>query len=117
MYADDLIILSESLSHLQSLLSLCAIAFKDLDLSINLTKSHCMRIGPRFNAACRPPSINDIPLNWVLNTTFLGISLCSSHCFKCDWSNSKKNFFSSVNAIIGRLGTSAPLSVLLKLIN
>src|SRR3989442_7185890 len=64
MYADDLMILIASLSHLQSLLSLCATAFEDLGLSINLTKSHCMRIGPRFNAVCHPPSIEDIPLNW-----------------------------------------------------
>jgi len=117
MYADDLIILTTSLTHLQRLLSLCAEVVEDLDLAINMSKSHCMRIGPRFNASCRSPSINNIPLDWVLNAKFLGITLCGAISFKCDWSSSKKAFFCSTNAILGRLGTSAPPSVLLKLIN
>ena len=39
MYADDLIILSISLHHLQSLLDICVHEFKSIGMSINLLKS------------------------------------------------------------------------------
>src|SRR3989442_10557692 len=113
MYADDLILLSISVSDLQSLLSMCTRAFEDLDLSINLLKSHCLRVGPRFNAPCCMLSINGVSINWVNSTKFLGITLCSFQSYKCDWSSSKKNFYCGANAILGRLGTSAPISVIL----
>ena len=37
--------------------------------------------------------------------------------FKCDHDDSKSKFYRSSNAILGRLGRSAPANVLLKLIN
>ena len=119
MYADDLILIrpTSSVTDLQSLLSLCANAFANLDLSININKSHCLRVGPRFNASCVNLTINGVPLNWVHSTKYLGITFCNSPEFKCDWSETKHKFYGSANAILGRLGTSAPASVLLKLFN
>ena len=52
MYADDLILLSISISDLQSMLNLCASVFNEIDLPINTNKSHCIRIGPRCNYQC-----------------------------------------------------------------
>jgi len=47
----------------------------------------------------------------------LGITICKANRFKCCWSEAKCKFFQSVNSILGRLGTCAPLSVLIKLTN
>src|SRR5688572_2582953 len=59
MYADDLILLSISVTDLQYLFNVCSQIFSDLDLPINETKCHCMRIGPRYSAICKPLSIQN----------------------------------------------------------
>jgi len=53
MYADDLILLSISISDLQKMLDICNKGFHDLDLPINIKKSCCLRVGPRWNANCK----------------------------------------------------------------
>src|SRR5580692_1788880 len=55
MYADDIILLSISISDLQFMFHLCAKVFDDLDLPINTSKSHCLRIGPRCNITSSLP--------------------------------------------------------------
>ena len=54
MYADDIILLSISISDLQLMFNMCSKVFNDLDLPINISKSHCLRIGPRH---AKPASI------------------------------------------------------------
>ena len=50
MYADDIMLLSPSLTALQLMLNLCEGELLKLDMCINVKKSTCMRFGPRFNA-------------------------------------------------------------------
>jgi len=52
LYADDIMLLSPSLFMLQKLLNICENELVYLDMSINVKKSCCMRIGPRCNASC-----------------------------------------------------------------
>jgi hypothetical protein len=65
MYADDLILLSISISDLQTLFDICSTTFGMLDLPINYAKSSCLRIGPRWRAPCEKIIVDDHPLNWV----------------------------------------------------
>ena len=58
MYADDLILLSITVTDLQRLLDMCNSLFTDLDLPINIAKCHCLRIGPRFKLECKNVNIN-----------------------------------------------------------
>lgn len=116
MYADDIILLSISVTDLQLLFDVCSDVFVQLDLPINALKSHCMRIGPRFNMLCKPLVVQGNCVNWVDNIKYLGIVIIKSKSFKCLWTESKSKFYMSVNAIIGRLGTNGPIDVLLKLI-
>ena len=44
MYADDLVLLSISVSDLQNLINVCADVLTDLDLTINFVKCQCIRI-------------------------------------------------------------------------
>ena len=81
MYADDLILLTSSVTDMQNSLSLCVSAFTNLDLSININKNHCLRVGPRFNANCVNMTINGDPLKWVQSTRYLGITFCNSPVF------------------------------------
>jgi len=52
LYADDILLLAPSVSSLQLLLDVCERELEWLDMSINVKKSSCMRIGPRLNAPC-----------------------------------------------------------------
>ena len=52
VYADDIILLAPSVGALQRLVSLCEVNLQSLELTINIKKSICTRIGPRFNAPC-----------------------------------------------------------------
>jgi hypothetical protein len=116
MYADDLVVLSISVTDMQNLVSLCQESFNKLDLPINTKKSHCLRIGPRFKSRCCDIYINDQPLSWVDETKFLGVTLRSKTTFQCDWHDARCAFYRSANAILQNLGSNPPIDVALKLI-
>ena len=52
LYADDIWLLAPSISSLQTLLSICEYELRLLDLAININKSVCTRIGPKFADEC-----------------------------------------------------------------
>ena len=54
MYADDLILLSISVSDLQNMIDICASVCDNLDLPINLKKCQCISIEPKFKGICTP---------------------------------------------------------------
>ena len=47
LYADDILLLTPTVSELQNLLNTCERELQALDLVINVKKSCCLRIGPR----------------------------------------------------------------------
>jgi len=49
LYADDILFIDLSISELQRLYNNCERDLQWLDMRINVKKSHCLRIGPRFN--------------------------------------------------------------------
>jgi len=53
MYADDILLLAPSVSSLQNLLTLCEIELLNIDMCLNVRKSVCTRIGPRYKQTCR----------------------------------------------------------------
>jgi hypothetical protein len=116
MYADDLILLSISVNDMQRMIDLCNKIFRQLDLTINIDKFHCMRIGPRFKNHCTNLCVNNQPLSWVDKTKFLGITILSGNCFIVDWHEARSNFYKTSNAIFGSLGSNPPIDVCLKLI-
>ena len=67
MYADDLLLLSISLTDLQAMINLCATEFNAIGLTLNIKKSVCMRVGPHFNLIKHPVSnisIGNEVLEW-----------------------------------------------------
>ena len=114
MYADDIILLTTSVTDLQQLFNLCNTLFCELDLPINIAKCQCMRIGPRHNIHCASVSIGEVKLAWVNDIRFLGVTICKAKKFTCSWSEAKRKFYYSSNVILSKLGCS-PANVLLKL--
>ena len=49
VYADAILLLAHSLKAMRCMLKIC-----DMDVKFNRNKSVAMRIGPRYNAVCKP---------------------------------------------------------------
>ena len=45
--------------------NICNDVFNDLDLPINASKCHCLRIGPRFKIPCASLQIQGVKIKWV----------------------------------------------------
>ena len=117
LYADDILLLTPSVAGLQKLLLLCEAELQLLGLKINDKKTVCMRIGPHYQASCGGiVTLNGRVLEWVHEIRYLGVYLVSSSTFKCSFSNAKKSFYRSFNAIYGRIGRAASEEVILALI-
>lgn len=117
LYADDIILLSPSVSSLQQLLHVCELELQYLDMAINAKKTACMRIGPRFKAECVNIVTNDgRELKWVDKIRYLGVYLVSANIFTCCYSNAKKSFYKAFNAIFGKVGRTASADVALRLV-
>jgi len=108
LYADDILLITPSLYHLQTLLIECERELIRLDMSINVKKSCCMRIGPRCDTVCsNVVTANGFVLPWVDEIKYLGIVIIKSRTFKCSFVQAKKAFYRSLNAIFGRIGRIA----------
>jgi hypothetical protein len=57
------------------------------------------------------------PIDWVKETTYLGVTLVAGPKFKISLDNCKTNFYSSFNAIYSQLGKLNSMFVTLKLIS
>ena len=74
LYADDILLLSPSVSELWRLLCICDCELKWLDLCINVKKTCCMRIGQRHDAICSNiVTSSGFTLPWVDEIRYLGV--------------------------------------------
>jgi hypothetical protein len=117
MYADDLLLLSISITHLQKMIDLCIDVLGSCDLQINPKKSFCLRIGPRHNITNCILKINNQHVIWKSEFKYLGVTIVSSKKFKCNLQGNRQKFFQATNSIFGKLGTKAPLNLTLSLID
>jgi len=94
IYADDILLITQSLSDLQILLSTCEKELCLLDMVINIKKSFCSRIGPWCHINCaRILSHDGQPILWTKEVRYLGVFIVSSRAFKCSLSHAKHSFF------------------------
>ena len=108
MYADDILLLSPSVTVLQELLYVCENVLGSLDLSINPKKSVCKRIGPRCNTICCDiVSSKGRALPWVDSVRYLGVYLVRSRTFKCDFDNAKCHSTEPLMRYMGKLADMA----------
>jgi len=74
LYADDILLLSPSVSLLEKILRVCERELAWLDITINFRKSCCIRIGPLYNkkiGTLYSETSHSIP--WVTEMRYLGI--------------------------------------------
>ena len=88
-----------------------------LDMVINVKKSACLKVGPRYNVRCREiTTSNGNSISWVNQMRYLGVLFVKSRVFKCDLDNVKRSFYRAANAIFGRIGRIASEEVIIQLI-
>jgi len=117
MYADDIILTVPSVGALQKLLHKCEQKLCWLGMSVNVKKSCCLRVGQRCDVACANITTSSgEQLPWVKELRYLGVYLVQLRHFRCTIHEHKKSFFRSVNAILGKVGRTAPEKVTLQLV-
>ena len=97
------------------MLDLCEVEFLKIDMCVNVTKSSCIRVGPRYNASVYSVSIDKKPIRWNNDLKYLGMTILSGKSLKYDFHPVKAKFFGSLNSIFGKIGTSVSIRVLLHL--
>ena len=117
LYAEDILLIAQSVTMLQTVLSRCENELYWLDININVCKSCCVRIGKRYDATCvNITTLSGLPLTWMREFRSLGIHIVSALTFKCSTSVCKRSFFKAANSIFGRVGTTASEEVFLHLL-
>ena len=117
MYADDLLLISISLNHLQRLVELCVSEFELLGMKINADKTACIRIGLRHSNKSVSIKVNDKFVDWKNEIKYLGLFINAGRRFVCNLQNQRQKFFRSINGIFGRVGMKSSPLVLMSLIN
>jgi hypothetical protein len=62
-------------------------------------------------------TLNGQVIAWKSEIRYLGVFIVSAKKFKCNLQNNRQKFFKATNAIFGKIGTRAPLSLSLSLID
>ena len=75
VYADDIIILSPSLSGLQSMLDICTSVCHDLRMKFNNNKSYCIVFGNCRKRDIDPMQLDNDIINWVDSLKYLGVNI------------------------------------------
>ena len=116
MYADILVILSISISDMQSRLSIWKQSLDELNLEININKSACMRIGPRYDKTNISLVLNGLQLKWKSEIHYLGVGLLAGKSLKFNVQKARNKFYRAANGIFGKLVSFSSPTVLLALI-
>ena len=74
-YADDIILISHSVTVMQNLLVLCDVFSAKFDVRFNTTKSVAMRIGPRYDAVCADLTLSGGIIQYVQSLKYLGVCI------------------------------------------
>jgi len=84
LYADDILLIASSINELQRLFQNFEKELEWLNMRINVRKSCCLRIGPRFNATCTSIITSDgHNLPWVGEMRYLGVYFVTGRTMRC----------------------------------
>ena len=113
-YADDMCVLSPSLHGLQRMLDICSVYCSEWDICLNAKKTKNMFFGKNkvFNYR---PTLNNVPIEWVREWKYLGVTLKSGVRFGCSITDRVKSFYRALNSILRIEGRSNDM-ILLQLI-
>ena len=101
LYADDIMLLSGSLTKLQDMLNLCFNFGYENDLMFNANKSVLISIGKMYNSVCDVNlNIGNGTIKWMSTCNYLGVKICSGKTFHTDCEERRRKFCIAANCII-----------------
>jgi len=88
-----ILLLAPSITALQQLIHVCQKELQWLDLTINVNKSVCLRIGERWKTRCCDIlTFDGCELQWA-NIRYLGVYMTSARVFTCSLDSAKRSFY------------------------
>jgi len=109
-------VFAPSVSSLQLLLDVCERELDRLDMTINVKKSSCICIGPRFDAhCCCITTRNGGEVLWGNTLRYLGVHITAGGKFSCSLLNVKRSFCRAFNCIFSKVGRIAYENVVIEL--
>ena len=102
LYADDILLVSYTLTSLQCMLDVCSSIAEKLDLKFNVKKSMVLRVGQRYKSKCTDLYLSGQPLSYVAVIKYLGISIESGPKFRCSYANVVMKFYRSFNSLYSK---------------
>jgi len=100
MYADDILLLSASVSGLQNMLDICDTYGVSNFITFNHRKSVCMKVGPNWRKPAADMFLGNMKLEWVTSIKYLGIVFNSGFKLQIDTSYIRRKFYASCNSIL-----------------
>lgn len=73
LYADDILMVSHSITAMQTMLNICSLEAEHLDFTFNTAKSVALRTGPRYRHACAQLSLSGTKITYVDQFKYLGL--------------------------------------------
>jgi len=105
LYADDIIILSPSLSGLQSMLDICTSVCHDLRMKFNNNKSYCIVFGNCRKRDIDPMQLDSDIINWVDSVKYLGVNIVGGKKLSFEIQASRRSFYAAFNNICSHAKT------------
>jgi len=116
MYADDIVLMSPSVTELQNMINVCCNELALVDLRINSLKSNAIRIGNRFRVICANLYAFEDNISWANEAKYLGIWLQSAAKFRCNFDKTKTKYYRAANGILAKVGEKKDVAVTLQLL-
>ena len=99
VYADDILLISNSICDMQQMLNICSRQAYVLNVEFNAKKSVALRIGPRFMVKCSALVLCGTELKYANTLSYLGITVKSGRKWSCLYDDAKCSFYRCFNAI------------------
>jgi exonuclease III len=103
LYADDLLLISISVTEMQIMIDICTEELHTLDMVLNANKCCIMRVGCRHNCDCSAIKIQDQCIPYTYYAKYLGVKLRSGKKLTVDLQYMKKKFYTAFNGLFHRL--------------
>jgi esterase/lipase superfamily enzyme len=103
-FADDILLLSGSVLHLQCMLDLCSDFGTEFDMLFNQKKSFLLQVGFNVSVALPQLILTNAYLQWVDRIKYLGVYIVAGKTFCVDSSCNRTKFLSAVFGILQKCG-------------
>jgi exonuclease III len=102
MYADDLVLMSASMSVLQNMIDVCASEAEYLDMTFNASKSCVVRIGKLHKRSCASVQVTGQDIPFMTCAKYLGVHILSGSHFRLDTRKPRAKYFKALNSIFSK---------------